>query len=297
MATTQAASPVPVEYQAPRRRVRNIVGNVFIGVVLAVVMIWVLFPFYWAFLNSVKLPGDTFGNKWLPFLQFDPTLENWRSTLAIREIRQALLNSTIIAVGAATIALILGTLAAYALARFQFNRPRNGTLTTWFLSQRVLPPVIFVTPFYLLMREFNLIDTVLGLVLINATFNLPFPVIILTQMFREVPIELEEAAEVDGASRWQIFSRIALPLVAPGIVVSWIICLAFSWNEYLFALSLTTKEAIPMPVIIAGAEHTRGVDFQFVGTRVMLTMLLPLIMALLAQRYIVRGLALGAVKG
>lgn len=297
MATTQAAPPVPVEYQAPRRRVRNIVGNVFIGVVLAVVMIWVLFPFYWAFLNSVKLPGDTFGNKWLPFLQFDPTLENWRSTLAIREIRQALLNSSIIAVGAATIALILGTLAAYALARFQFNRPRNGTLTTWFLSQRVLPPVIFVTPFYLLMREFNLIDTVLGLVLINATFNLPFPVIILTQMFREVPIELEEAAEVDGASRWQIFSRIALPLVAPGIVVSWIICLAFSWNEYLFALSLTTKEAIPMPVIIAGAEHTRGVDFQFVGTRVMLTMLLPLIMALLAQRYIVRGLALGAVKG
>lgn len=296
MVTTQAA-PFPATPRARRRRARAIAGNVFIGVTLAIVMIWVLFPFYWAFLNSIKMPGDTFGNKWLPFAQFEPTLENWRNTLGIREIRQALLNSTIIAVGAATIALVLGTLAAYALARFHFNRPRNGTITTWFLSQRVLPPVIFVTPFYLIMREVGLIDTVLGLVLINATFNLPFPVIILTQMFREVPIELEEAAQVDGASRWQIFFRIALPLVAPGLVVSWIICLAFSWNEYLFALSLTTKDAIPMPVVIAGAEHTRGIDFQFVGTRVMLTMLLPLIMALLAQRYIVRGLALGAVKG
>jgi multiple sugar transport system permease protein len=296
MATTQA-TPIPVTPRSSRRRARAILGNVFIGVTLAVVMIWVLFPFYWAFLNSIKMPGDTFGNKWLPFAQFEPTLENWRNTLGIREIRQALLNSTIIAVGAATIALVLGTLAAYALARFHFNRPRNGTMTTWFLSQRVLPPVIFVTPFYLIMREFGLIDSVLALVLINATFNLPFPVIILTQMFREVPIELEEAAQVDGASRWQIFFRIALPLVAPGLVVSWIICLAFSWNEYLFALSLTTKDAIPMPVVIAGAEHTRGIDFQFVGTRVMLTMLLPLIMALLAQRYIVRGLALGAVKG
>jgi multiple sugar transport system permease protein len=147
------------------------------------------------------------------------------------------------------------------------------------------------------MRQVGLLDSVLALVLINATFNLPFPVIILTQMFREVPIELEEAAQVDGASRLEIFLRIALPLVAPGLVVSWIICLAFSWNEFLFALALTTRDAIPMPVVIAGAEHTRGVDFQFVGTRVMLTMLPPLFMALLAQRYIVRGLSLGAVKG
>jgi len=297
MAIADTAVPTDAFHEPGKRRARKLAGNVFIAIVLAVVLVWVLFPFYWAFLNSIKLPGDTFGNRWIPFLQFDPTLENWRSTLGIREIRQALLNSTLIAVGAATLALVLGTLAAYALARFRFRRPNNGTLTTWFLSQRVLPPVIFVTPFYLLMRQFNLLDTVLGLVLINATFNLPFPVIILTQMFREVPIELEEAAQVDGASHLEIFLRVALPLVAPGLVVSWIICLAFSWNEFLFALSLTTKDAIPMPVIIAGAEHTRGVDFQFVGTRVLLTMIVPIVMALLAQRYIIRGLTLGAVKG
>jgi multiple sugar transport system permease protein len=280
-----------------RVRLERILTNVVIGVTLVVVMIWVLFPFYWAFLNSVKFAGDTFGAKWIPWVQFEPTLIHWRSTLEIPEIRHALRNSFVIGVGGATLAVILGTLAAYALGRFTFTRPRNGSLTTWFLSQRVLPPVIFVPPFYLIMRELNLLDSLLALVLLNATFNLPFPVIILSQMFRAIPLEIDEAAQVDGASRLSIFFRIALPLVAPGLVVSWIICLAFSWNEFLFALTLTTKEAIPMPVIIAGAEHTRGVDFQFVGTRVMLTMLPPLIMALLAQRYIVRGLSLGAVKG
>ena len=279
------------------RRAKSLATTAGLWLVLAIVLVWVLFPFYWAFLNSIKFPGDTFGNKWIPWIHFEPTLIHWRNTLEIREIRQALWNSTRIAVGGATLALLLATPAAYALARFRFGRPRNGSFMTWFLSQRVLPPVLFVTPFFLIMRELNMLDSVWSLAMLNATFTLPFPVVILSQMFREVPIELEEAAQVDGASRLQIFLRIALPLVAPGLVVSWIICLAFSWNEFLFALSLATKDAIPMPVIIAGAEHTRGVDFQFVGTRVMITMLPPLIMALLAQRYIVRGLSLGAVKG
>jgi multiple sugar transport system permease protein len=265
--------------------------------VMVAALFWVLFPFYWAFLNSIKKPADTFEPTWVPFLQFTPTLEHWQAELAIPEIRQALLNSTMIAIGAATLAVILGTLAAYALARFTFRRPSNGGLTTWFISQRVMPPVLFVIPFFLLMRQLHLLDSVWALILLNATFTLPFPVIILSQMFRELPLELEDAALVDGASRLQTFFRISLPLVAPGLVASWILCLALSWNEFLFALALTTRSAIPMPVIIAGAEHTRGVQFWFVGVRVMLTMLPPTILALLAQRYIVRGLTLGAVKG
>jgi multiple sugar transport system permease protein len=262
-----------------------------------VMLFWVLFPFYWAFLNSIKKPEDTFQPTWIPFLQFEPTLEHWRSQLALPEIRQALLNSTIISVGAATLALILGTLAAYALARFRFDRPSNGAFTTWFISQRVLPPVLFVTPFFLLMRQFGLLDSVVGLVLLNATFTLPFAVIILSETFRELPQELEEAAWVDGASQFQSFLSIMLPLALPGLAATWIICMAFSWNEFLFALSLTNKNAIPMPVIIAGAEHTRGVQFWFVGVRVMLTMMVPVILAILAQRYVIRGLTLGAVKG
>jgi multiple sugar transport system permease protein len=279
------------------KRQTSLAGKIVYGIIVIVALFWVAFPFYWAFINSIKKPAETFRPTWIPLIQFAPTLEHWTSELAILETRQALLNSTMIAVGAATLATVLGTLAAYALARFTFNRPSNGGLTSWFLSQRIMPPVLFVIPFFLIMRQINLLDTVWGLILLNATFTLPLPVIILSQMFRELPIELEDAARVDGASRFQAFTQVALPLVAPGLVAAWILCLAFSWNEFLFALSLTNKSAIPMPVIIAGAEHTRGVQFHYVGVRVLLTMLPPTIMALLAQRYIVRGLTLGAVKG
>jgi multiple sugar transport system permease protein len=271
---------------------------------LIVVIAWTLFPLYWAFINSIKFPYDVYGTKWIPWLQFEPTSKYWRQLLDEREVRSAIKNSLIISIGAATVALILGTLAAYGLARFRFRHPSNGSLTTWFLSQRVLPPVIFVTPFYLLAREldnrgvpFLGLDSVWTLVLLNATFNLPFPVIILTQMFREIPREIEEAAQVDGASRLGIFLRIALPLVAPGLVVSFVIVMAFSWNEYIIAVTIAVKNAIPVPVIIAGAESTRGIDYQLVGTRTVLALLPPAIIALIASRYIIRGLSLGAVKG
>ncbi len=279
------------------RQRRSLAGNILLAGVILILLFWVLFPFYWAFLNSIKKPADTFQSSWIPFLQFQPTLEHWRNELAIPEIRRALWNSTVISVGAASLASVLGTLAAYALARFHFHKPQNGTLTTWFLSQRVLPPVVVVIPFFLLMRQLHLLDSVVALILLNATFTLPFPVIILSQMIRDLPLELEEAAWVDGASRFQSFLQIVVPLILPGLVATWIIAMAFSWNEFLFALSLTTKKAIPMPVIIAGAEHTRGVQFWFVGVRVLMTMLPPLFLALLAQRWIIRGLTLGAVKG
>jgi len=278
-------------------RKSTVPGQIFIYVIIALVVVWVAFPFYWAFINSIKKPADTFSSTWVPWLQFKPTLEHWQAELRIRETRQALVNSTIISVGAACLAILLGTPAGYALARFRYRRWSNDSMSTWFLSQRVLPPVVAVVPLFLIMRTLRLLDTQLGLVLINATFTLPLAVVIMNQMFSDLPFELEEAALVDGANQVQTFLRIALPLGAPGLVAAWILCLAFSWNEFLFALSLTSKNAIPMPVIIAGAEHTRGVQFWFVGVRVLITMLPPTILALLAQRYIVRGLTLGAVKG
>lgn len=276
---------------------RNALGSVLVGLAVALLLIWTIFPFYWAFISSIKDPADNYGNKWLPWLSFAPTLKPWRDLWGIREIREGMLNSTVVAVGAATIAVVLGTLAAYGIARFRYHRPRNGSLTTWFLSQRVLPPVIFVTPFFLIFLQLGLLDTLTGLILLNATFNLPFPVIILTQMFREIPVELEEAAQVDGENRLGIFLRIALPLVLPGLVVAWILCLAFSWNEFLFGFAMTQTDSRVMPVYLAGGDQTRGVDFQAIGTRMLLTASVPLVAAMLVQRYIVRGLSLGAVKG
>jgi len=278
-------------------KVQTLISRVLIIFILIIALAWVIFPFYWAFLNSIKKPADTFNNTIIPFFQFQPTLDHWLSEISIPETQRALLNSAFISVGSATIAIFLGTPAAYALARFRFIRPKNSSLTTWFLSQRILPPVLFVIPFFLIMRELRLLDNILALILLNATFTLPFPIIILSQIIRELPRELEEAAFVDGATLLQTLRLIILPLIIPSVVASWIICMAFAWNEFLFALSLTTKSAIPMPVIIAGAEHTRGVQFWFVGVRTILTMLIPTLFALLAQRYIIRGLTLGAVKG
>lgn len=280
------------------RRKTSPVQLILTGGVMALALLWVLFPFYWALVNSIKQPADTFRpGAWVPFWQFQPTLEHWIAELSILETRHALLNSTVISLGAATLSVLLGTTAAYALARFRFGKKGNANLTTWFISQRILPPVVVVIPFFLIMRQLQLLDNVFALMLLNATFTLPFPVIILSQMIRELPKELEEAAYVDGATVFQGFLQVVLPLLLPGLVATWIICMAFSWNEFLLALSLTTKSAIPMPVIIAGAEHTRGVQFWYVGVRVLLTMLPPIIFALLAQRYIIRGLTLGAVKG
>ncbi len=265
--------------------------------ILLLVLLVTLFPFYWAFVNSIKRPEDTFQPTWIPFLQFTPTLEHWESELAIRETRRSLINSLVIATGAATLALLVGTPAAYGLARFRFRRPNNGFFITWFISQRVIPPVVVAIPFFLIFRTFGMLDQLLSLVLLNATFTLPLVVVIMTQMFHEVPTELEEAAFVDGAGRLQALVRIALPLAAPGLVATWLLCFAFSWNEFLMGLTLATKNAIPMPVYIAGAEHTRGVQFWFVGVRVLITILPPAILAVLAQRYIVRGLTFGAIKG
>lgn len=275
---------------------KKAIGSIMVFLVISLFIIWTLFPIYWAAISSVKSPTANYGNLWLPWVHFQPTLKPWQDMFALPEIRSATRNSIIIAVGAATASLVLGTLAAYGIARFRFFRPQNGSLTTWFLSQRIAPPVIFVAPYFLIMRSAGLLDNIWGLVILNATFNMTFPIIILTQMFREIPIELEEAAQVDGASRWDMFFRISLPLVTPGLVVAWMLALAFSWNEFLFAFSSTVQNR-PLSVAIVGAEQTRGVDYQFVGTRTLWAMIVPLIAALLAQRYIVRGLSLGAVKG
>jgi multiple sugar transport system permease protein len=268
--------------------------------ILAIVIAMIfLFPFYWALSTSLRNPIDTFtvAGLGIPWLDFEPTVANWVQQLATAESRQALANSTMIAVGASVLALLLGTPAAYALARFRFRRIPNRDLTVWFLSQRVLPPVATVIPFYLVMRSLGLLDTQLALILINATFVLPFVVVIVRQTFIELPLELEEAALVDGAGHFGSFWRIALPLAMPAIVATGLIIFAFAWNEFLFAITIASREAITIPVLMAGAVDTRGVQFWFMAVRAMIAMIPPVVVALLAQRFIVRGLTLGAVKG
>ena len=161
----------------------------------------------------------------------------------------------------------------------------------------MLPPVATAVPFFIVFSSLDLLDTRLALILVTATFILPFVVVICRQTFYDLPIELEEAALVDGASHFGAFVRVALPLAMPAIAAAALIMFAFAWNEYLFAVILTIKDAATMPVHIAGGVDTRGVQFWFVAVRSLIAMIPPVLLALLAQRYIVRGLTLGAVKG
>ncbi|GAK54485.1 putative transmembrane component of ABC transporter [Candidatus Moduliflexus flocculans] len=275
------------------------VKRILIGLAIALCLIWSIFPFYWAVTTSLRKPAETFtvAGLAIPFLQFKPTLENWVAEVKVPENQRALRNSVIISVNSAILATALGTMAGYALARFKFHKIKNPDLTIWFLSQRVLPPVVVAIPFFLLARQFQALDKISTLIVLNTTFNLPFAVIIMSQLFKELPIELEQAALVDGYSRLGAFFKVALPLSTPGLVATAIICLAFSWNEFMFALILAQKNAITLPYIISGASDTRGIQFWFIATRALMAIVPPTVLALTVQRFIVRGLTFGAVKG
>jgi len=278
------------------RRNISITGYFMLAIVVAAIT---FLPFYWAMSLSIRNPIEAFTVSGLavPFLQYKPTTTNWKTELSVGETQKALRNSIIIAICTAIAVVILGTPAAYAIARFRFRKPTNEDITVWFLSQRVLPPVATAIPFFLIIRFFGLLDTRAALILVNTTFNLPFVVVIMRQAFIDLPIELEEAALVDGANFINIFWKISLRLAAPSLVAAVLIIIAFTWNEFLFALMIGTLKAKVIPVHMAGAVDTRGIQFWFVAVRTLIAMSPPVFLALLAQRYIVRGLTFGAVKG
>lgn len=283
----------------PPARRRSSLGGTLLWLLAIAATLLFFFPLYWAISTSLRNPADTFtvAGIGIPFIDFTPTLDNFKTELSTPEGVRALGTSVLVSVSATVLALLLGMPAAYALARFAFRRWSNADITVWFLSQRVLPPVATLIPFYLVFRSFGLLDTPLALILINTTFVLPFVVVIMRQTFLDLPVELEEAALVDGTSHFGAFWRVALPLAAPAAAATAMIIFAFTWNEFLFSSSFGVTQTKMMPAHMAGAVDTRGVQFWFMATRALIAMIPPVLLALLAQRYIVRGLTLGAVKG
>lgn len=267
--------------------------------ILAIVCTFIaLAPFLFALTTSFKTQGDSIDGTILPWIQYQPTLLNWQQEFGSggAETFKALRNSTLISLGATLLATTLGTLAGYGLARFKYGIG-NKNLVSWFLSQRFLPPVATVIPFVLMFRDLKLIDTLPGMIIVNTTFTLPFAVLIMRDYFADFPVELREAALVDGASEFTTFWRIALPLATPALVAAIIICFTFAWNEFLFASVLTNRDWKPYPMLVAGSDSVRGIMFNFVTTRMIIAVTLPVILSLLVQRFIVRGLTFGAVKG
>ena len=275
----------------------SLLTSIYTVIALAITMIF-FYPLWWSISNSLRIPKETFTvtGVGIPWINFTPTLGNWQHQLSFPEAQLALYNSSFIAFASTALAIIVGLPAAYALARFKFYIPPNKDITIWFISQRVLPPAAAVVPFFVIFNMIGLYDSKFGMILVQTTFIMPFVIVIVRQTFIDLPIELEEAAMVDGATHIGAFLRVAVPLSVPAIVAASLIMFTYAWNDYFFVSVLMIKN-FTLPIYIAGGVDSRGVQFWFMAVRTIIAITVPLILCLLAQRYIVRGLTLGAVKG
>ncbi len=262
---------------------------------VALIMVFCLFPFYWLINTSLKTGSDLSSAALAPP---HPTLKNYSSIFHNDDFLKALRNSAIISFVTTAIALVIGSFAAYALARLRF--PMKFLLLAVILSISTFPPIAIAAPVFKLWTDIGLYNSYLGLILPDLTFTLPLTIYILTSFFREIPRELEEAALVDGATRFQSYYRVVIPLAAPGLVTAGLLAFIFVWNEFLFAITLTSSpDRRPVPAAIA--FFTGSSQFEIpLGTisAASVVVTVPLIvLVLLFQRRIIAGLTAGAVKG
>jgi multiple sugar transport system permease protein len=254
-----------------------------------------LFPLYMMVTTSLKTDQQTFA--WPPAWVFTPTLQSYRNALFMfggRSVDHYLMNSVLVTLSSSALAVFLGAMAAYGLARFRFRGNRD--IAFYILSTRFAPPVCFIVPIYMMVQRSGLLDSRLALIIVYTSMNLSFVTWILRGFFIEVPIEIEEAALVDGYSRWQIFLRVALPLVRPGLAATAILSAIFSWNEFLFASIIAPGDAATIPVYLAGFSASMNIDwgeYMAVGTMAVLPIM---VFTLALQRHLVRGLTFGAVR-
>ena len=278
-------------------RLGRAVRFVFIGLYVG----FLVLPLYWMAVTSIKSQDDQLAEPpvWFPA---DPTTINYADALNRFNGWKGLENSLIIAFVTTFLAVALGTTAAYSMARF---RTGGKHLAFWFLSQRMMPPIAIVIPIFLLYSRYSedwlgvaLIDTRLGLILLYTVFALPFTVWMMYAYFRQMPVELEEAALVDGCSRLQALWKVAWPLAAPGIVSAAAFAFIFSWTEFLFAQVLARDEAVTVPVALAGMiTFFQGNLYGQASALTMVSLIPAVLLGILVQRHLVRGLTLGAVQG
>lgn len=267
---------------------------------LALALLWTLFPIVWAFALSIKRPADFFTARVLPFVQFHPTLDNWRGEWrALGDpagLGHGLANSLIVATAITGVSLAIGLLAAFGLALGRRRRHPIWPLVALFLLPRIFPPVVTVIPFAVLMQWLGLSDTVLALIVADTTFALPLAILILYVSIEELPRDLVDAAQIDGCGMLATLRLIVAPLLLPALLSTAALCFAQSWNEFLYALMNVQQHAQTAPLAIAALLTKDGIEFEYVGSHLLMVMLPPLLLGLAARRVIVRGLSLGTVK-
>lgn len=290
-------------------RARRFAGRIAVYGILVFWTFVCLFPIYWTITTSFKSAPDVMQGHLVPFLDFIPDWRGWRSlglspdtigaeSTVRAEFLKRFTNSAVASVSASALAVALGSCSAYGLSRFRyrFGYMRNPDISFFFLSQLILPPVVLALPFLVLYRELALLDSRVGLILLYTLTVLPIVIWIMRDQFASIPVELEEAAMVDGLSVWGAFLTIILPIALPGMVASFILCLVLTWNEYFFAALLTSTDAKTLPVMVASQTGSQGINWWSMAALSTAAILPLIVIGVVLEKYIIKGMSAGAVK-
>jgi len=277
---------------APNAKIGRAFKKGALTLCVTVALVVFLFPIFWMVSTSLKTADQAISNP--PVWIFSPTFKNYEDIWA-KGLLLPLYNSLVIAASSTILAIALGSLSAYSLARFKFYGSKFTAY--WIISTRMAPAIAFVLPIYLMMRNLGLLDTQVSMIIAHTTFNLPLAIWILRGYFAEIPVDMEEAAMMDGCSRMGALFRIVLPVCVSGVVAAAVICFVFSWNEFMYALVLTGVDAKTLPLLVAGVQTQRRIMWGEMTAMGTLVIVPAFIITALLRKHLLRGLAFGAVKG
>ncbi|MBM4401001.1 MAG: carbohydrate ABC transporter permease [Crenarchaeota archaeon] len=267
--------------------------NIVIYFLIAACLAWFSFPIAWAVLGSFKTRFDFFSTT--PLVFFSPTLENYVRVFSLQHIERNLINSLLVSVPSALLGTFVGAMAGYSLARFKFWGRDN--LAYWFLSMRIIPPIVVLPALYFTFLWLGLVGTPYSLIILYPTFIFPFTVWMMRSFFTEVPVQCEEAATLEGCSRLQVLRWIVLPLCQHGLFATFTFVLVVCWNEFMAANILTVGESKTVPVQIASYVQPWGTDWGSLLCTVVISIAPLIVITFLVQKYMVRAFTTGAVKG
>lgn len=279
--------------------------TIYLSIKYGVILLWssfVALPFLWALTTSFKTAnGVTGGATYIPWLQYKPSLEGWKVLVRTGgqgiDIVAPYFSSVIVTVSASLISLVLGTLAAYGLSRFTYRLGfvKNGDITFFFISQRIMPPIVLAIPFFLMLQFFGLLDSIGGLILVYVALLLPIATWVMVDFFNNVPQEIDEMAMIDGCTPIGAFMRVILPNSLPGIVVGGLFCIIFGWNDFFFAFTLTFTKTQLLPVAVV-ALNSSVTPWWSLSASALVSVAPLVVIAFIVERFLSSGNLAGAIR-